>query len=187
MTIRVRRRRRNDIRLAQTAEGLIALDFAGEEPEAEPTIAPRKIDKQVLLVDPNPGIVRPAEDLLRLLAHVHVCVDFSSARDRLISQPPQLLIANFRLREYNALHLVLRARPETRCIIYSAYDDAGLAREAQAAGAFYERQLRMPAALVGYLSARLPACDRRAVELADRRKFPRGGRRSSDFYPLYAL
>jgi CheY-like chemotaxis protein len=178
--IRVRRRRKNDIRLAQTPDGLIAFDIAGEEFAAPKTIRSRPVGKEVLLVDPNPGMMRAAEDLLRVLAHVHVCVDFSAARDRLISHPPQLLVANLRLREYNALHLVLRARPETRCIVYSAYDDVGLAREAQAAGAFYERLLRLPLALVGYLSAELPPRDRRNVEVPDRRQFPRGGRRSSD-------
>jgi CheY-like chemotaxis protein len=185
--IRVRRRRKNDIRLAQTPEGLIAFDIPAEKFDGPKTVSSRPIGKEVLLVDPNPGIVSVAEDLLRLLARVHVCVDFNAARDRLISHPPRLLIANIRLREYNALHLVLRALPETRCIVYSAYDDAGLAREAQAAGAFYERQLRLPAALVGYLSGKLPARDRRDVEVSDRWKLPRGGRRSSDFYGLHAL
>jgi PleD family two-component response regulator len=179
--------------LAQTPEGLIALDMAAEEFELRDMtdslleqdllprpIGPRPGGKEVLLVDPNPGIVRAAEDLLRVLARVHVCVDFSAARDRLISHPPQLLVANIRLREYNALHLVLRARPKTRCIVYSAYDDVGLAREAQAAGAFYERQLVLAPALIGYLSAVLPPRDRRDVEVPDRRQFPRGGRRAYD-------
>jgi CheY-like chemotaxis protein len=191
--MRVRRRRKGEIRLAQTprlaqtAEGLIAFDLPTEEFERPKTVGSRPIGKEVLLVDPNPGIVSVAEDLLRMFARVHVCVDFSAARDRLISHPPKLLIANIRLREYNALHLVLRAQPDTRCIVYSAYDDVGLAREAQAAGAFYERQLRLPAALVGYLSGKLPSHDRRNCEVPDRRQFPRGGRRSSDFYGLHAL
>jgi DNA-binding NtrC family response regulator len=178
--IHVRRLRKNGIRLAQTPEGLIAFDMAAEEFTPPETIRSRQGAKEVLLVDPNPGIVRAAENLLRVLARVHVCVDFSAARDRLISHPPQLLVANIRLREYNALHLVVRARPETRCIVYSAYDDMGLAREAQAAGAFYERPLRLAPALIGYLSAVLPPRDRRDVEVPDRRKFPRGGRRASD-------
>src|SRR2546422_1834532 len=104
-----------------------------------PSLAPRKI----LLVDPVPAFVRDTENILRLLAHVDVCVDYGAARDRLVSSPPDLLIANIRLREYNALHLVLRALPQTRCIVYAAHHDPLLAREAQAAGAFYERSIRL--------------------------------------------
>jgi len=141
---------------------------------------PRLTPKNILLVDPDPVIVRDAESILHLLGHLEVCVDFNHARDRLVSNPPDLLVANIRLREYNGLHLVLRARPHTRSIVYATHHDAGLAREAQAAGAFYERSMRLASALVGYLSATLPPRDRRNLDLTDRRQFPRGGRRSSD-------
>ncbi|PYR75055.1 MAG: hypothetical protein DMF87_21300 [Acidobacteria bacterium] len=143
-------------------------------------LTPRLAPKSILLVDPDPGAVRDAENLLRLLARVDVCVDFSHARDRLVSSPPDLLVANIRLREYNALHLVLRTCPQTRSVVYATHHDPVLAREAQSIGAFYERSMRLAPALVGYLTAALPPRDRRNSEAPDRRQFPRGGRRSSD-------
>ena len=132
------------------------------------------------MVDPNPGGMGDAETILRLLARVDVCVDFKSARDLLVSSPPDLLVANIRLRQYNALHLVLRAAPQTRSIVYATHHDPVLALEAQKVGAFYEHSMRLAPALVGYLSASLPSSDRRNTDRPDRRNLPRGGRRSSD-------
>lgn len=143
-------------------------------------LAPRLAPKSILLVDPDPGAVRDAENLLRLMARVEVCVNFNHARERLLNRPPDLLVANIRLREYNALHLVIRACPQTRCIVYAAHHDPVLARDAQDIGAFYERSLRLAPALVGYVSATLPPRDRRNTDAPDRRQFPRGGRRSGD-------
>ena len=42
-----------------------------------------------------------------------VCRDFSTARERLLNQPPDLLVTNVRLHEYNGLHLVHLATPHT--------------------------------------------------------------------------
>jgi DNA-binding NtrC family response regulator len=143
-------------------------------------LTPRLAPKSILLVDPDPGAVRDAENLLRLMARVEVCVNFNHARDRMLSRPPDLLVANIRLREYNALHLVIRACTQTRSIVYAAHHDPVLARDAQDIGAFYERSLRLASALVGYVTATLPPRDRRNTDMPDRRQFPRGGRRSGD-------
>jgi len=72
------------------------------------------------------------------------------------------------------------ATPQTRCVVYSTYDDLVLAREVQAAGAFYERSNRMSRALAAYVHATLPPHDRRNVTALERRQIPRGGRRSTD-------
>ena len=53
-------------------------------------------------------------------------------------------------------------------------------REAQAAGAFFERTERLGHAIAGYLRAPLPLADRRNVALYDRRGMFRGGRRAAD-------
>jgi DNA-binding NtrC family response regulator len=151
-----------------------------DEDRAPKPLVPHLAPRKVLLVDPNPDGMGDAEAILRLLARVDVCVDFSRARDQLMSSPPDLLVANIRLRKYNALHLVLRATPATKCIVYATHHDPVLARDAQTAGAFYEHSMRLAPALVGYLSATLPARDRRNADRPDRRNLPRGGRRSSD-------
>jgi len=137
--------------------------------------------KEIMLVDPSVHSSSEALNVLRLLGDVDVCRDFSTARERLLNQPPDLLITNVRLHEYNGLHLVHLATPHTRCVVYSAHDDLVLAREVQAAGAFYERSMRLSRSLAGYVHGTLPTKDRRDVSTIDRRRFPRGGRRSSDW------
>ncbi|HYS27589.1 MAG TPA: hypothetical protein VEP46_18395 [Vicinamibacterales bacterium] len=136
--------------------------------------------KEILLVDPNIHSSGETLGVLRMLADVEVCRDFGAARDRLLNQPPDILVTNVRLQEYNGLHLVHLSTPHTRCIVYSAHDDLVLAREVQAAGAFYERSMRLSRSLAGYVHGNLPTHDRREVATIDRRHFPRGGRRSVD-------
>lgn len=119
------------------------------------------------------------------LATVEPCTDFRAARARVLSRPPDFLVTNLRLREYNGLHLVLLAASRgTRCIVYAATEDLALAREAQSLGAFYEPLARLPAALRSYVSATLPPRDRRNVAVRDRRLVFRGGRRSTDLSSL---
>jgi len=145
-----------------------------------PAIAAREA-KEILLVDPDPEGLRQVQAALRLVADVEVCSDFREARARLLNQPPDLLITNLRLLAYNGLHLVhLAAGTETRCIVYSTYDDLVLAREVQAAGAFFEHPFRLPLVLQSYVNATLPGQDRRNLTALDRRLAFRGGRRCSD-------
>ena len=137
--------------------------------------------RQILLVDPDRERLRAVEAALRLVADVETCSEFRAARTRLFCQPPDLLVTNLRLRANNGLHLVyLAAGTHTRCIVYAPHDDLILAREAQAAGAFYEHSLRLPRALPSYVNATLPHRDRRDVTVLDRRLKFRGGRRCTD-------
>ena len=69
-------------------------------------------------------------------------------------------------------------------LIYALHDDPLLGREAQRAGAFYERQALVPYVLGNFLAADLPAADRRDVPSRDRRATFRGGRRSTDMSSL---
>ena len=137
--------------------------------------------KEILLVDPDPKGLRALKSALRLVADIDAFTDFRSARTRLFNQPPDLLITNLRLKAYNGLHLVhLATGMRTRCIVYSIYDDLMLAREVQAAGAFFEHSVRLPLVLQSYVNATLPEHDRRDLTTLDRRTAFRGGRRSSD-------
>jgi ActR/RegA family two-component response regulator len=135
--------------------------------------------KEILLVDPEIGGVGVVETALRLVGDIEVCTNFQSARARLLQRPPDLLITNLRLEAYNGLHLVLlAARTRTRCIVFSTHDDIGLAREVQAAGAFFELSDRLPQVLESYVNATLPQHDRRNI--ANVGEPLRGGRRCTD-------
>ena len=69
----------------------------------------------------------------------------------------------------------------TRSIVYTEANDAGMAREIRAAGAFYEVRPHLPKVLKGYAQAKLPPQDRREVSVYDRRRSGRaGGRRAVD-------
>ena len=143
---------------------------------------PKQVQRpQILLVDPDRNGLLAVQAALRLVADVETCSDFRAARTRLFIQPPDLLVTNLRLQANNGLHLVyLAAGTHTRCIVYAPHDDLILAREAQAAGAFYERLLRLPQALPSYVNATLPDHDRRDLTVLDRRLKFRGGRRCTD-------
>ena len=137
--------------------------------------------KDILLVDPNVSELLPAlQHALGSAAQVEGCEEFRAARARLLSNPPDLLVTNLRLQDYNGLHLVILAPSKTRCIVYASKEDLVLAREVQAAGAFYERQSRLAFAIPSYLHTTLPPRDRRDVTALDRRRSSRGGRRSTD-------
>src|SRR6188472_4321079 len=136
--------------------------------------------KETLLVDPDMRGARAVEAALRLVADVEVCTNFRTARARLLHQPPDLLITNLRLEAYNGLHLVyLAAATRTRCIVFSTHDDLALAREVQAAGAFFELTARLPHVLESYVNATLPHRDRRDAKMLGRLPF-RGGQRCTD-------
>lgn len=138
--------------------------------------------RSVLLVDPDPRVLREVEFALRLEADVETRAEFWGARARLLTKPPDLLVTNIRLRAYNGLNLVhLAAGQPTRCVVYAEHDDVVLAREAQASGAFYERAQRLIVALPSYVRAVLPARDRRAFTVSDPRQPFRNGRRCTDY------
>ena len=145
----------------------------------------------MLIVDPNlplatalARIVEPATAVRDGRDEVALCSDFSTARTLLRAAQPGWLITALRLREYNGLNLVYLAAGAglpTRSIVYTEADDAGMAREVRAAGAFYEVRPRLGVALPRYLSAQLPPQDRRDVGTYDRRRSGRaGGRRAVD-------
>lgn len=137
---------------------------------------------QILLVDPDID----ADDVLRVEtcvggAALTVAGTFENARVMLRAMAPSLLVTNIRLAAFNGIHLILLASGKgTRHLAYLRQHDSVLAREAQAVGAFYERFDRLLTSLPGYLSAHLPAADRRNPCVVDRRRAPRSGRRAAD-------
>ena len=143
--------------------------------------------KRVLLVDTDAGALSAFRETIIGLADVEACREFAAARESLRRDPPELLITNVRLREYNGLHLAFIASAmgrRTRCVVFLDTIDPVVARDAREAGAFFETRQRLKYALRSYLLAALPDCDRRDPSTRDRRHAFRGGRRSTDITML---
>lgn len=139
--------------------------------------------KRLLLVETDPGVRRLFEQVAGPISNLESFGEFDRARAKLLGGTPDLVLANLRLREHNGLHLVYLikvASLPTRAVLYNDEVDPFLAREAQRAGAFFERLLRLTYSLPAYLHADLPPLDRRDPVTADRRAVYRGGRRRSD-------
>jgi hypothetical protein len=131
-------------------------------------------------VEPNLARLLLLQQLMRDVASVDGCSDFTTARTRLLQDAPDVLMTNLRLGAHNGLHLVYLAGVSTRSIVYMEREDLLLLREAQRAGAFVESVERLPSSAISYVRASLPARDRRNWTILDRRRIPRGGRRAAD-------
>jgi DNA-binding NtrC family response regulator len=137
----------------------------------------------MLLVDPDVTAAAAVVASLPSSVDLDVRADFPAARARLHAQPPRLLVTALRLREYNGLHLVYlaaRAGLPTRSVVYTHVPDPAAALETRTAGAFYEVRSQLALSLPSYITAALPAADRRGGISFDRRQLPRGGRRAYD-------
>ena len=93
----------------------------------------------VLVVDPSLELQLIVQDIVRSVATVQGCSTFEDARDRLMSNPPDLLVTTARLDGHNGLHLVYLASryPRTRCVVHLTAQDFALARDVDAAGAIF--------------------------------------------------
>ena len=67
-------------------------------------------------------------------------VSFEAARAAMRISPPDVLVADIRLDEYNGLQLVLSRPPWTEAIVMSAFADPVLESEAVRMGASYIRK-----------------------------------------------
>jgi len=146
-------------------------------------VPPRSIVISLLLVDPDVTAAAAIVESLPSSVDLDVRADFPSARARLHTQPPRLLVTALRLREYNGLHLVYlaaRAGLTTRSVVYTDAPDQTAAQESRTAGAFYEVRSQLTLSLPAYINASLPPADRRSGVRFDRRQLPRGGRRAYD-------
>jgi CheY-like chemotaxis protein len=138
----------------------------------------------VLVVEPDAARQAALRSAWSSGVHVHGCSDFRTECRQLFEHPPDLLVTNVHLPDFDGLHLVRLASAaalKTRSIVYARHLDLRLAREAQAAGAFYERADRLPEILPSYTRSTLPPRDRRDPALIDRRSSSdRGGRRGPE-------
>jgi DNA-binding NtrC family response regulator len=95
----------------------------------------------VLVVDPNvTSRSRTVTTLASAGFHVVATDAFESARQRIVTSPPAVLITAVKLGEYNGFHLVLRVKsiaPHTRVLVTSDEDAAIFQKEAHQAGATF--------------------------------------------------
>jgi hypothetical protein len=136
--------------------------------------------QRTLLVEPDPSALASLERVLIGVTDLDGCSTFSEARRLLQCHEYERLITNFRLRDFNGLHVVYLAPKQTRSIVYSNRHDRAARREVQYAGAFYESWNGLQHAILGYFQNVLPTTDRRSALTTDRRAKFRGGRRRSD-------
>ena len=98
------------------------------------------IGRRVLVVEPNPFLAQRLATWLSSQGHeTHVCAGFEEAKPELDSWPPDLLVTEVKLGEFNGLHLAIRAkqhRPQTQALVLGE-DDRFFAREAHQHGASY--------------------------------------------------
>ena len=98
------------------------------------------IGRRVLVVEPNPFLAQRIVTWLSSQGHeTHVCAGFEEAKPELDSWPPDLLVTEVKLGEFNGLHLAIRAkqhRPQTLALVLGD-DDRFFAREAHNHGAQY--------------------------------------------------
>jgi len=137
----------------------------------------------VLLVEPEREALAALREAWSSIAPVEAYEDYETARRSLLEHAPGLLVTNLSLGAFSGLQLVNLAAataPKTRSVAYANVHDAGLAREAQFAGAFYERRFRLPFVLRAYAFQPLPSRDRRDPGVIDRRLSYRGGRRAHE-------
>lgn len=94
---------------------------------------------RVLLVDDDPDVVEQLSDVLKADGfETTTATTFDEARRLLEGEPPpDLLIADVRLGQYNGLQLVMRRRTPTRAVVISGFWDHTLEAEARRLGAEY--------------------------------------------------
>jgi|SRR5215471_6194878 len=160
-------------------------DPLGETPPRRLTrsLDPARGRASVLIVEPDVRVGRALRTACTTAADVTLCDDFESGRSALEHAPPQILVTNLRLEQYNGLHLVLLSSTggfNARCVVHTDRPDFLLIAEALAMGAFFERTDRLLLSIVGYIWGALPPADRRNPQRIDRRTVFRGGRRAAD-------
>ncbi len=102
----------------------------------------------------DPGV----DTLLSTQFNVTTADSFDQALDVIVSEPPDALVTELKLGAFNGLHLIIRLRgrsPESVAVVYTAFPDPVLERQAHVIGADYLARDVDPAALVDLLSDRL--------------------------------
>jgi hypothetical protein len=144
----------------------------------------------ILIVDPD----RHVADALALVADkcrsgVRTCGSFEEAQSEIRLRGPLVVAARAVVGSAQGVHLAqtaVRANRRAHVVIYGSPADLLLARKMFSTRVFFEREAFIRHSLPRYLTADLPALDRRDVRNLDRRTTFRGGRRASDIEALRA-
>ena len=93
---------------------------------------------RVLIVEDDAGIREGLAELLESAGYEAIAVDrFEFAQRLLRTNPPDVLITDIRLGEYNGLHLIITAESFVPAIVISGFTDPVLQSEAEQLGATY--------------------------------------------------
>jgi DNA-binding NtrC family response regulator len=100
-----------------------------------------KTSPKVLIVDDDRHILMIVRQWFTDAGYAVVACDkFEDAKRSLTSTPPDVLITDVRLGQFNGVQLVMLAKehgPNTRAIVMSGFDDPELRKEAEQCGASY--------------------------------------------------
>lgn len=97
--------------------------------------------RRVLIVDDDQILLQALARLIeRAGHHVESCNGYGTAKILLASNPPDVLIADVRLGEFNGLQLIVRAKlahPHVAAIVLTGFDDPVVRDQASSMGATY--------------------------------------------------
>ena len=106
-------------------------------PNHDITMEPRR----VVIVDDDQSLLHLMDRWLTAAGYSTELYDeFETARTRLASDAPDVLITDVRLGAYNGLHLVVMAKlrkPELKVVVLTGFDDQVLQHDALSAGAAF--------------------------------------------------
>lgn len=111
---------------------------------------------KILIVEDDDATRAGYREFLRLAGHdIIVSSTYQEGRDAVLTEHPDLVIADLRLRDFNGLQLLLLSPQPIPTIIVTGFHDEVLAQEARRAGADYLLKPVAPAELVRRVEEKL--------------------------------
>ena len=118
------------------------------------------VSPSVLLVDVGTTASAAIDALRALRFKVTTAGSFEQALDRVLLEPPDAIVTELRLGAFNGLHLIMRLRgrcPDVVAVVYTAFPDPVLERQAHQMGANYLIRDGDPTTLVALLADQVSA------------------------------
>lgn len=123
-------------------------------------LEPVNVSPSVLLVDVGKTPSAAIDALRALKFRVETAAGFEAALDRVLLDPPDAIVTELRLGAFNGLHLIMRLRghcPDVVAVVYTAFPDPVLERQAHQMGATYLIRDGDPSPLVALLADQVTA------------------------------
>jgi DNA-binding response OmpR family regulator len=139
------------------------------------SVKPAGVPLRILIVDDDEATLRAFRLLLeRANFEVVTATNFNDARFALTQNPPDLLITDIRLGEYNGLQLVATSSRSIPAIIVTGYPDTVLEAEAHRLGAEYLVKPISAATLMNFVRAKAqPRRDETVTRRWERKRLTR--------------